>query len=942
LRRSDIVSVAMSLTPEDRDLLSTLRRQQTELQQSLEQLNARLGALEDRHHPVPPEFFLPPIPADEPLLPPIPPLAAASPVFPPIPAFPPFPSFPPLPPSPVAAPKRSLESHFGRWLTRIGVLFGVIALVLLFALPSVQAALGKAGLLALSAALSLGVAILGERIERKDTGRPFFGRAVTALALAWLYLTAYAACYSEQLQVITNPLIAGLVLLLWSIYVLLLAERKQSQILAVFALVLAYIGTAINPLDRFTMAADLLLAGTAAVFLVRNGWAVLTTVGIAGTYLALFRRLVIDSDGEIVLDTSRTLHFLPHAVYLLAAWLLFTGAAIFTRSLSFRGVRRFLVVSLNNAAVAALLMFTAYIAGYGISAMGWTLLDTGLVFLVFSRVAGFAETDPVELMGAYAAQGLALITGGFVVVFTGVTRGVLLLLETLLLGIAGAFAGDRILTVSTYFSAAFATIFLIWEIAVNAHHPWLLGFGGALVMFINAWACRGEVRNGPQERSTIVASTSGFCIMALGLIAAALATLFDQGGLPVSLAFAALILTFSIYYITLFELPPLAQTLLLAAQVLLIFPAETGEELPWWSIFWVAAITIVLVAWWSRQRITRTGPWTLFLTCVYALALVGLVTQVVRPYLDASGWLIVSSLLSIVFLVFGAFTRVWAIAAMGQFFLLIAVRHFFQPVGGGNGFPWSWGTAALPIMTVFATARATQQGVRLFTNLPETWRRGLLFLARGYQLIALAMLIRWVFAVVPPSDQIACFLFLGTLVLSLNVRMPSLFGVRCSYVLSGIGAWLFLSNFQSHDLAMATLVNGMAMLLLLCQPALLRQNGLPLVTRFESWALLLLAFVTGWLFVSGWVLTRMGVGYLTMGWALYALFLFVFGLAVWERRLRWCALAVLLATILRVFCSDFWGLSSGYRVLTLIVLTFVTLSLGYVIVRVADRRQSWL
>jgi hypothetical protein len=927
------------MTSEDRDLLLTLRRQQSALHQSLEQIDAQLNSLETRFPAAAPEPILPPIPAEA-FLPPLPPPDSPEPVLPPIPAFASLPPLPPLPSPP--APKPSLEFRFGRWLTRIGALFLVLTLISIaswFGINHVFERLAPAGKLSLMGLISLAFIILGQRIEH-NRGALYFGRTVLGAGLAGLYVTFYSAYSVPALQVITSPLLEGILLLLWSAYVLLLAERKKSHTLALFAVTLAYLSTALNPSDRFTMTADLLLAATATVFLIRHGWALLAALSVIGTYFALLRRLVVDPEGYVVLDTSRTLHLLPHAVYLVCAWFLFTTGIIFTRSPAFRGGVRLALASLNNAALAGLLTLTAYIAGYGLSSMGWALLDTGLVFLVTSRIAGFAEYDPVDLMGAYAAQGLALLTGGIIVVFTGVTRGVLLLLETLLLGIAGAFAGDRILTVSTYVSGAFATMFVIWEIAANSHHPWLLGFGGALIMLINAWACRCEVRDSPQERSTIVPSTSCFCALALGLIFTAEATDLSQGALPVALAFTALFLTFAIYYVSIYELPPLAQTLLLAAQVLVIFPVETGEELPWWSIAWVGLITLLLVSWWSRQRVTRTGPWTVLLTFIYGLALVGLVTQQVRPYLGAPGWMIASSLLSVAFLVFGAFTRVWAIAAMGQLFLLIAVRHFFQPVGGGNGFPWSWATAAVPIVVVFTTARAAHQWLRLFTNIPESWRSGLRLLAYGYQLLALAMLVRWVFAVVPETDQVACFLFLGTLLLSWNLRDPALFGIRCSFVLTTIGMLLYIENFNL--LPLATPVNALAMLLFLCQPGLLRRDAGIRITRLESWTLILSAVGTAWIFVSMCVLTRFSIGYLTMGWSLYALFLFVFGLLLWERRLRWCGLIVLLAAILRVFCSDFWGLSGGYRVLTFVVLTFITLSLGYVILRVADRRQSWL
>jgi len=70
-------------------------------------------------------------------------------------------------------------------------------------------------------------------------------------------------------------------------------------------------------------------------------------------------------------------------------------------------------------------------------------------------------------------------------------------------------------------------------------------------------------------------------------------------------------------------------------------------------------MTLVILTWWLRQRVTRTGPWTTTLTFVYALALVGLTYDAIRPYVDSQGWMIGASLLSVAFLVFGALTRVW-------------------------------------------------------------------------------------------------------------------------------------------------------------------------------------------------------------------------------------------------------------------------------------------
>jgi Predicted membrane protein (DUF2339) len=921
------------MTPEDRDLLLSLRRQQADLQQMLEGLNAQLSSLEARAHGPASEALppLPPLPTEA-VLPPLPPIFADAPSALELPPIPSAPGLPPLPPLPVSATKPSFEFQFGRWLMRLGALFGVIGLALIFAWPPMQKVVGHAGLLGLSAIAGIVVVMLGGRMERGGGASLLFGRTLTAMALAWLYLIAYAAYYYEPLRVINSPLVAGLLLLAWSIYVFLLAERKKSQILALFSVTLAYVSTAINPVGMFTMGADLILAATAMSFLWRNGWAALSFFSLIGTYLALLRRLVVDSGGQLVLDSSRTLPFWPHAIYLVFAWLIFTAAVILTTKPTFCGNVRRTFLSLNNAAVAALLALTAYIAGYGTSAIGWTLLDTGFVLLITSRVAGFVEIDPVDVMAAYAAQGLALVTGGVMVVYTGITRGVLLLIETLLLGVSGAFAGDRILIISTHVSAFFATLFLIWEMAANGHHPWALGFGGALVMLICAWNCRSEVRDSPAARSTIVLSSSCYCVLAIALVFTALWTELSDSALPPALALASLGFTFLIYYFSLFELPALAQILLLAAQVLVVFPEETGEELPWWSTAWVAAATLLMVTWWSRQRITRSGSWTILLNFAYGLALVDLTSQAIQPDLSTQSWMVVASFLSLAFLIYGAFTRTWAVAAAGQALLGVALFHLFFPPSAET-FPWTWWAAAIPIGVTFFTASATLEWLRLFTEIPPLWRDSFRHLAHGYLALALVGLIAWVFGIVPHDGQIGVFFLLGTFILSTSVRHANAFGIRCSFIPSLIGVGLYLFNFQDHAEAMATFLNGLAMLLFLAQGPLLKHEGTALITVMESWLLTLFSVGISWIFVSAWVWTRLSPGYLTMGWALFAFFLFVFGSLARDPRLRWCGMAVVAMAILRVACHDIWKLSGGYRALTIMLLAFIALVIGYAILR---------
>jgi hypothetical protein len=943
------------MTAEDRELLLALRRQQKNLQESVARLDQEIEALEARAQlpePAAPQGIaseprrLPPLPiAARPFTPPsaLPPLPARALELPPLPgSVKPPPILPPIP----RGPRPSLEFQFGKWLTRIGAVFGVFTLVFIFSLTHgfIFRHLGPGGILGLSVLFCVGIVVVAERLEHRGGGLLVFARSLMALGLAGLYVTFYAAHGFESVRIIQSPIAAGILLLLWSVYVLSLAERKGSQAFALFAVALAYFSTAINPVGRFSMAADLLLAGTTVAFLLRRGWAGLSYLSLIGTYFALLRRLVIDENGELVLDTGRVLPFTPYAAYLIGAWIIFTAGVLMTKLPSFRGGKRLGLLSLNNGSLAGLLTLTTYLAGYGDKAMGWTLLWTGLAFLATSRCVGWrrSKTDAAELIDAYIAQGLAVFTAGLMGICAGVTRGVLLAIEALILGFAGATSRGVVLKIAAYGAALLAFIFLGWEIAVNAHHSWLLGFGGAAVMLANAWWARRDVRHTPLTRSRIVLSASYYCALALGLIALAMATELSDAMLPPALALAAVVLTFSIYLLPLYELPPLAQTLLIAAQALVLFPVETGEALPRASTAWVAGLTLLLLAWWSRQRITRYGSWILVLNFIYALAVVGLAYHAVRPYVDAPTWMISASLLSVAFLLFGAVTRVWALAAMGQLFLAASLYHFFLPNGAPYPFPWTWWTAAVPIAVVFATGRSGHAWLRAAPEVREPGRGYLRLAAYGYQLLALLMGVRLILALVPGTEQIGTLFLLGTLLLAWNTFRPQAFGARCSFILSAVGVWLVLQLVQADERALVTFLNGVAILAFLGQPALLRHGARGLIGETESWLVVLLSAAMGWIFVGAWVTTRIHLHYLTMGWALYALFLFVLGLVGWERRQRWCGLAILGATMVRVLCSDIWGFSTGYKVLTFVVLTLITLGLGFVYARFGERLKIWL
>ena len=954
------------MTPDDRELLRILRNEEQFLRRSLARLEIRLGELEARagitdSAPVEePASSPPPIPfhgeipahteaASTP--PPIPAAHVESTVEPAIHLFPPIPEteglppvpppdYHPLPPIPPAA-KPSFEFQIGRWLTRIGALFFVLALVSAYAYFQLYRFFGPWGKLGVMGAVSVIVVAVGQRLERKRTDLIVYGHTLMAAGLAGLYFTLYAAAALEPLRVVHQPVMAGFLLLLWSAYVFYLADRRQSQLLSIFAIVLAYVSSALNPLVSFTLVADLLLAATAVIFLLRNGWTTLSYLGMAGTYLALLRRLILNDENEFIFDTSRSLDFAPHAIYLIGAWVIFTAAVLLARAPGFAHGKRFAFLTLNNGIAVGLLVLTAYISGYGTERTGDVLFFSGLALLVTAGLAARFRDDMPEVIGAYVAQGIAVTTGGLMALYSGSTRSILLLIETLFLGLAGVFGRSRILTVCAWVTAGFTTLFSLWEIGIDSTDPWLLGFVGAVVMLKLAWWSR-KTSGARDDPRVIVLPSSYYCVLGLGLLAAFLDTELNATALPPMLALAALVLTFSVYFFRLHELPPVAQTLLLGAQALVLFPTETGETLPWWSTALVAVATLGMVLWWTFQCVTRHGPWLKALDFVYALALVGLAYQAVRPHLHEQLWMIDASLLSVAFLAFGALTRVWSIAAMGQVFLAISLYHFFGFDADFKVFRWTAWAAAIPIAVVFATGRGVHAWLRAFPAIVGEDRLMLRMTAYAYQSVVLFMLVRAIIGLAPAASQPAAFILLGTIILTRNVRHLRIFGVRCSYALSLLGAILYASHLHDDAKAVFTFLNTLVIFSFLTQPAILAHAVRQLGTEVEAWLLVLISAATGWLYFSDCSARHWGGGAITVSWAAYALVLFLIGLFLYERRQRWCGLSILVAAIIRVFAVDFWGLSNGYRVLTFLVLTIITLGLGFIYARYSERLKTLL
>jgi len=937
------------------ELLHDLNRRHARLEIALSDLKTDLGALQNRLErtesvaPAPSiPAFIPPI--RESVTPPSLPVVPAEALpLPPLPETPtavqPSAPEPEFVPQPASADGPGFEIQFGRWLARIGVVFALFTLIFFAAVVKEKyyQYLGPWSKLSVLALVSGGLIAAGLRLEKRDSKLLVYGRTLAGGGLACLYYTLYGATYVPQLEVISSHLFGGILLLAWSAGVLWMAESRKSELLSVFAISLAYFSSAITPGNGFTMAADLILAVTAVTFLLRNAWSGLPYLCLIGTYAGFLRQAVV-YEGPLDFQWMGSLPFWPSAVYLAGAWLIFTAGILLSRTPDFAADKRMAFLCLNNGAFAGLLVLAAELGNF--QHLGGIFCAVGGAFLGAYAVAKVTRPESSDIIGAYLAQGLALATGGVAIAYSGVTRGLMITIESVFLVASGAFSRNRILRIGGGVTAFLGTLFLNDEIGFHDNHRWTLTFIGAFAMLANAWLARREFWNEPREvaNGRFVLSSAFYSVLSLAVIVVGVAyrytTVFQEHWVAPELAFATLALTFVVYVVPIFELPVLSQTLLVIPLLSLFVPRffDYPPSNSQWSLNLVALVTMILATWWPRQKLVRTGWWFQPLIAIYSLGMIMYAYDTVHPHVTAQTWMISAALLSLVFVAYGTWSRLWAFAATGQILLAMSVLTFLNFDYLSN-FPWTWWAAAVPIAVVYATGWITGKLLPRYAG--AGGQTALRIVARVYQSIAIGLLIRWVFGVTPAAEITLALAALGTAFIFGGLHLRSSYAVRSGFVISLAGVAHYLAPWLEAESMPFTWMDAGAFTLFLPQPALLRKWGRELISDEESWAVVLISSAAAWLFVSNSIEAAAPQN-LTLGWALFAVALTVLGFAVNERRQRWCGLAILAAAFVRVAVHDFWLWSDLYKVLTFFVLTVICLGLSFLYYKFADRLKEWL
>ncbi len=849
-------------------------------------------------------------------------------------------ALPPLTePTPPAARESSFEMRLGKFgLVRVGIVLILTGLVFLANLayqkwiPKLGPA-GKVTLLYLASGLLLGAGAWLQRKQKKESLKNY-AQVLFAGGLAAVFFTTYAAHHIANLKVIESAVVDGLLLLGWTGFIVWLADRQKSEVLALFAIGLAYYTSIITDVGLFTLYSNLVLTVAAVFFLVRNRWATVSCASLIATYVGFgFWRFI--HNGAWLWD-QRTEELFLGNLFLTGYWILFSAAAFLSRSEKLSDGPRALFASLNNGGYFALVVLSMLHVNHG---NFWKFsLGFGAVLLSLALLARRALASESALKNAYLTQGLLLVTVGLIAYFTGLKLALVLAAESVVLFLLACQRNNPLLRAAAFLTAALAVAWGFAGMKKEAAELWLGTAVGALVI-VNAYLAR---RHASKPTESAWHPEAGY-FAGLGLLMWLVTTWENcpHEWLGPVLAIEALLFTGSFYLLKVREITLLGQGYLALAQIFWLAGAlSKSPAQPWWNPVIIIAATLAISHWWQRQTaLDAHREIRNHFQAVFALAVVGILFFWLHPTFNPAVWLAFTSLLAIGITLYGLVTRAWFLAVCGQFFLLVSVWEFVHQLLTGKP---QWYFALAPLTALLALAFVGATWFERHTEAKVTGE-AILQVGQFYRWVAVAMSIWWVLEYIPGREQFWVLMVVGALIFLAAGWRRQAGALLHSAVFFATGLVVFL-YMPFRNIESVYWPNLLAILILPALQQLARRRADRFAFPPEGQTTMIVAGgLSVWLFISrGVMLAAGGNFYLTASWAVLALVVFAAGFGLRERLYRWLGLAILAAALGRVVLLDVWRLELLYRVLSFMALGVVLLVLGFIYNKYEEKIKEWL
>ncbi|MEM7144203.1 MAG: DUF2339 domain-containing protein [Verrucomicrobiota bacterium] len=887
-------------------------------------------------------------------------------------------------PAPAKAeePSAGLEITFGRyWLSRIGIvmlLTGFVFLATYLGRKMFEEDISpwvRTGVLYLGSFSLLGAGLWLERW--RETLRQY-GQVVAAGGMAAVFYTTYAAHYLDKLQIIPNPLVAGVLLLLWTGLMVFIADRRKSEGLALLGILLAYYACLITQATTFSLWSALILAGAALFYVIRNRWLTIGFVSLVGTYGAYaYWRFFAPHTGAIEGLSFDRGDFWPASIFLICYWIVFSLAALppfAAKTFSLKPRTTF--AGLNNTAFLALFaigMLPHYQSELWLFAtvMGGVFLAIW-VYLLERLPWGKRDDEPDSDTGRdvfasmFLLKGLTLITLGATMKLSGPSLALTLAVESVALLVMGNLMNHRLLKGGAFCVAALSVIETVLTetgTSLLAFSPtWERGAEGmplgvvsiqAMCLLAAGWWIGRRNRNALalKPRATASVFDPGASFFVSGALAAFLVGGVDDLAAPwrafVPAVLAALMMVAGSERFLRYREAAWMSPILLGVAGFFLWDRMMSGETALWADLGVFTILLGMEAWCRfgaiPERVKET-KWPAIVGGISAVAFViGLVPWLTIEFEVGDSWLYLGGFLALTLFAYGIAVRSKLLTASSLLYHVMAVatlvgRGLYGSIDDARYWPLLFLIGHIVLIECadrlpIVAGRLTVKRERLATI-------GLL----GLDL--LAVLAAWYLtAEYVDRGWEPIVMFAGGAVALVSTRRVLDHRIATSFALAFVGAGMLALQLTQSPAETMPLYVGILGLLGFQQlyrffgaPERMTPGGIGMFSQATGTANRELAYQSlQWITALAgtgalWALVSIDVNVrlITVSWAVLAFALFALGLALKERPYRYVSLGLLAAALLRVMTIDVWKLEAVPRILSFIAIGLVLLALGFV------------
>jgi predicted membrane protein DUF2339 len=832
---------------------------------------------------------------------------------------------------PAKAKAESLELQLGTyWFVRIGIVLLLTGLVFLgnYLYQNVIAhfgAIGKISLLYLGGGLLTALGFILERGKERLKG---YARVVLSGGLASIYYITYAAHYVPWLQVIPNPVLAVTLLIFWAAVMVWMSERRRSEGMAIFSILLAYYASSISTVFWFTLVSNVALSLAAMLLLARHRWLILSFASLVATYGSYaYWHFFEETDPSHNLAALGVL-----AVY----WVLFTVFSLFAKWGEPHQRQRYGFAYLNNLLFFGLAvhLFWEQPDFWRMPALFGAALMAAAAVLHFQLRSRPVQPEPVasdrRLRGMYFGQAIAVLTLSILTYFSGAQLAIITAFES---GLLILFSRDRsilwrlgaaLMSLISFVVAGFVVanrLLFLFEFGGKtepAEIPFLTGLVVGAAFFFNGWASQTFRRSGRLE-----VIFYGF-LGTVTWISTVLYRIAEPSQLTalLTVAFGFALLVFLLPE-TLFRL---SSPVFFVVAVIVWTSRQLATNHESGALTLIFAATLLNLLWhWTlpaRMREKQVGD------LIAAVALVAVVLALFHRTLSPRDWIWTGPALSVGMIVYGIIFRNRLSQIAGQFFLLLGLQSFFA--------------VSIPNLPIWLSITPLI-ALGLAAGYVEVARKGTNWFRARYaydaSMILLVLLLASEYA--ERQSQVALMTLIGAAVI-----VTGWYAKSRRLMVNGTAIQLF-ALFVFFGLIAGGIRLGVLNLIL---PITLSLQHILLTRRGESlpWRPLFQrdfsasAVLTAFAYLTQWIWQQPGGFYLTAGWSLLACVLFVLGMLLRERVYRFAGLGLLCLALAKIVLLDVWGLELVYRVISFMVLGVVLLVIGFLYTRYQDKIREWL